>query len=74
MAARRTLTREEDVQQAVDTLLASFGVPGDTAIEPEESTAFEQAPRPSLKTGEQVRQAPSAEVDALWGTKAKTPR
>ncbi len=62
----KVLSSETEVDEAVDALLTSFGVPDDGA--PEEETGFDTSDaKPALRDGENLGGAPSGDVNALWG-------
>jgi hypothetical protein len=65
----RSLKTDEDVQAAVDALLGAFAAP--EGAEPDD-TAFSDGTQQRLKDGDDApRTAPSADADALWGSKPK---
>lgn len=69
VAKRRTLNTDAEVQEAVDGLLAAFGVVDDAIISA--GDAIEHKPRPRLKDGGHGKGAGSASPDALWSKRRK---
>jgi hypothetical protein len=67
---RRTLDTDAQVQEAVDGLLAAFGVVDDAIISTGDAT-FEHKPRPRLKDGGHGKGAGSASTEALWSKRRK---
>lgn len=65
VAAKKTLASDAELKAEVDALLGEFGVVGEA-----EGDFGDEAP-PSVKTGERLDVAPSADQDALWGGKKK---
>jgi hypothetical protein len=65
MAAKR-LESKAQIDKAVDELLASFAVP--QGEEPQLQEFDDSAPLKKIENGEKTTAAPSAEVDALWGS------
>ncbi|MDX2009142.1 MAG: hypothetical protein SFW67_03070 [Myxococcaceae bacterium] len=64
----KSLDTDEAVQAAVEELLGAFAAPA--GVEPDD-TGFGEAPK-TLKNGDEgPKTAPSAEADALWGTRRK---
>jgi hypothetical protein len=58
--------KDSEVDEAVDSLLSSFGIADDGT--PAEETGFDtDDARPTLDEGEKPGVAPSADVGALWG-------
>ena len=70
MAGKRGLS-DAEVDEAVDSLLTSFGLPDDGKSVEETGFDNEDGP-PKLKAAPKEAPAPSGEVDALWG--AQKPR
>lgn len=72
-AARpRSLETAEDVNAAVDELLAAFAAPPDA--EPDDTGFDADGPRAKLTDGEKAGTAPSADADALWAAPKKKPK
>lgn len=62
----KVLSSEAEVNEAVDALLTSLGVPDDGS--PEDETGFDTSDAKSpVRDGENLGGAPSADVGALWG-------
>jgi hypothetical protein len=70
VAKRRSLNTDAEVQEAVDGLLAAFGVVDDAIISTADA-AFERKPRPRIKDGGHGKGAGSASTDALWSKRRK---
>jgi hypothetical protein len=66
---KRTLNTEAEVQEAVDGLLAAFGVVDDAIISA--GDGIERKARPSISDGGHGKGATSANPDALWSKKRK---
>lgn len=71
VAKKRTLDTDAEVQEAVDGLLAAFGVVDDAIISAGGPGTFERKARPSLKDGGHGKGAASASPDALWSKRRK---
>lgn len=69
VARRRTLDTQDEVREAVDGLLMSFGVLDDAIISAGDT--LERKLRARLKDGGHGKGAGSASADALWSKKRR---
>ena len=71
VSKRLTLANDRAVSDAVDELIAVFGVLDDTVIQVSEE-GFDRKRAPRLKDGGTGRGAASASPDVLWGKKRRS--
>ena len=65
----RTLETDAEIQAEVDALLGAFAAPA--GVEPDDTGFTEERPH-AVKNGDDAAHvAPSADADALWGSKPK---